>query len=67
KKGRIHAAFSALETLPGAFGSATLSSLAACFSRAQINPLDKYCLAVSSIVQHVVPAKAGTYNHQRSN
>src|SRR5258708_24718729 len=61
KNGRIHGAFSAFDTPPGPSGSATLRSLAFSF-RAQINPLDKYCL-VFLLRQNlqVVPAKAGTH------
>jgi len=47
KNGLIHAAFSAFDTPPGPFGSTTLASLGYRFSCKEINPLDKYCLAVS--------------------
>jgi hypothetical protein len=45
KNGRIQAAFSAFDTFPGPFGSATLLSLVIYFM-GEINPLDKYCLAL---------------------
>src|SRR5260370_40841017 len=58
KNGRIHGALSAFDTPPGPFGSATLRSLAFSF-RAQINPLDKYCLVVLLRQNlRVVPANA---------
>src|SRR6202022_4992862 len=67
KKGRIHAAFSALDIPPGPFGSATLRSLVYRLF-VQINPLDKYCLGLSGrricpvpVSFRVVPAKAGTH------
>jgi hypothetical protein len=47
KNGRIHAAFSAFDTPVGALGSTTLLSLIHRLFGAQINPLDKYCLAFS--------------------
>src|SRR6476646_986956 len=61
RNGRIHGAFSAFDTPPGPFGSATLRSLVFRF-QTQINPLDKYCL-VFLLRQNlrVVPAKAGTH------
>jgi hypothetical protein len=46
RNGLIHAAFSALDTPPEAFGSATLLFLVYMLIR-EINPLDKYCLAPS--------------------
>src|SRR4051794_37758589 len=45
KNGRIHAAFSILDTALCGFSSATSHSRSSC-SLGEINPLDKYCPAV---------------------
>src|SRR6202022_816915 len=47
RKGRIHAAFSAFDTPPRPFGSANFSLPRSLVFLAQINLLDKYCLALS--------------------